>query len=269
MTNLALQTPTLDQFGPDPYHYGHMPRARVTREQFDEMVRSFREKPGRFQPAARAADVHHRTAKRAWERGWDSPAWARPIREVILDEQRAARALNEEAVQAERGARARKVEERELARIDTARERTREAEGVRAAMSSALSLLANLGILSKASIAVSQAAAKDLLKDVAANKVTWRQAMPFIKTLSLVGERATQQLKGAMEAMRLHLGRPQEILGVIDVSGPTTLVDGEAVVSELGEDRLRQAVMDLAEGNVTKDVEALVSWQVERTGRAN
>lgn len=247
-----------------------MPTTRLTKDQYDELTRAFRERPARYQHAARRAGVHFRTAKRAYHEGWERPEWARPIEEVLLDEKRAARAASADAVAAaataEAEGRARAVQEREAARLDAAREASREAEGVRAALSNALSLMGNLGQLSKASLALTRRAADDLLKEVNAGKVSWKEAMPFIKSLSLVGQRATHQLKEAMEAMRLHLGKPEQLIGVVDSSaGATTLVDGEAAVADLGEERIRQVLLDLAEGNITEDVEAVIGWQVART----
>lgn len=230
------------------------------------MLTSYRLNPGRYQTAARAAGVHFRTAKRAFLEGWDNPPWARPISEVLEEERVAARAASVEVAQATASARARQIEEREVARLDAAREAGREAQAVRASLSNALSLLANLGQLSQASLAVSRAAAEDMLKEVQAGKLRWRDAMPFLKTLSLVSVRATDQLRESMAAMRLHLGKPEQLVSVLTDGTPTTLVDGKAAVAELGEERMRQALMDIAQGNITPDVRKVIEWQFEKNG---
>jgi len=244
------------------------PRARISKEQHDALIVAFRERPGVALYAGQQAGVTYRTAKRAWEQGWPNPPWARPIRDIFADEERSARAIlaSEQAVAAKESAVVR--EERRLARIDAAMERSREAEGVRAAMSNALSLLANLGAFSRASVATSKAAAEQLLEEVQEKKVHWSQAVVFLGKLSLIGERATTQLQTTMQAIRLHLGEPEKYVGLsITADQPTTQVDGKTAVQVLGEDRLRQAVIDLATGKITEDVERLMEWQVEQPAR--
>lgn len=244
-----------------------MPKARISKEQHDLLVEAFRERPGVALHAAARAGVTYRTAKRAWDPGWPDPGWATPIRQLFEDEERSARAIlaSEQALQAKESAQIR--EERALARFDAARERAREAEGVRAALSNSLSLMANLAAFSRASIELSQKAAGQLLDEVAKGQVPWREAVLFLTKLSLVGERATSQLKETMTAIRLHLGEPEKFVGIVAGSGPTTDVDGRSAVQVLGEDRVRQAVIDIASGRMTEDAERLMAWQVEQPPR--
>lgn len=233
------------------------------------MLEAHREKPGVIHFAARRANVVHRTAKKAYLVGWERPGWARAIRDVIKDEENSARAIlyREEAQRAKASAANR--EEMQVARMDAAQERAREAQAVRASLSNALSLMANLGAFSKASIALSHHAANQILAEIQKPKpaITWREAINFLTKLSLVGERATSQLKETMTALRLHLGVPEQLIGIVDQSGPTILVDGQTAVQALGEEKLRQAVIDLASGNITPDVDRLLAWQVVQQAR--
>lgn len=249
-----------------------MPRARISKKQYDVMVEVFREKPGEFTAARHAAKVGHRTAKRAWETGWERPDWARPIRDLIGEEQVAARAQMYEAELRQRSApseRARMNEEKELARLDVAKERAREAQAVRAALSHSLSLLANLGQFSSASIALSRRAANDLAEEVAKGQVKWREALPFLTKLAWIGSQATSQLKDAMEATRLHLGEPGKIVGV-HASGTvtTTTVDPEKMINALGPEGFKAAVVGLLEGEMTPEVERFLALQAEEQAPA-
>lgn len=62
------------------------------RTEYDRVLAAFRESPGNFSHAARAGGVNWRTAKKLWEVGWPSRQWARPIHDVLAEEQAGARA---------------------------------------------------------------------------------------------------------------------------------------------------------------------------------
>ena len=239
-----------------------MASARITKKQYDAMVEAHRERPGVISHAARRAKVIHRTAKRAFEEGWPKPNWARPIKEILAEDAIAARAelYEKEEAAARRGAKLR--DERDVAKLDAIHERAREAEGVRSALSTSLAMFANIGQFSAVSIEFSQAAAADLRKDILAKKVKWKDAVPFLKALSLISERAVGQLKESMEALRLHTGDPQKLLGV-SFDGTNTNVDASKAAEALGEEALAKAIVDLAVGEVSPEVERFLTWQAE------
>jgi hypothetical protein len=245
-----------------------MPTARITRGQYEALVEAFRERPGVVAHAARRAKVTHRTAKRAWEIGWERPDWARPISEEIKTDQVAARAklkaeqakAEEQVARAKEGAELR--EKNKLARLDAAEERSREAQAVRASLSTSLTMLANLGSLSKASVAMSQQAAKDILVAVQQQQIPWRVALEVLSKIVLMSERVSNQLKQTMESLRLHTGDPQQILGFVDAAPASTDVDGEKALEVFGEERLSRAIIDLASGNMSEDATTLLEWQV-------
>ncbi len=243
-----------------------MATTRLPRSTYDALVAAHRKKPGNHSHAARTARVGIRTARRAYLEGWERPAWARSIRDVLAQEGIGARArVAEESNRAELAARLR--DEKERARIDVAEERGREAQGVRASLNTSLMLLGNIGIFSKASIEMSKQAARDLLTAVEKKEVKWHEALKILSQLTLIAKRATEQLETAMGNLRRHLGEPERLLG-IEVNTPPTYVDGQRAVDRMGEERLRKAILDLASGEVdTPEATALVEMQVEQATR--
>lgn len=69
-----------------------------TREVYDALVAAFREQPGNGSAAARTVGIEARAALRAWHKGWPRFEWGRPIKDVIADEQAAARTAQLRAV---------------------------------------------------------------------------------------------------------------------------------------------------------------------------
>jgi hypothetical protein len=72
-------------------------RRKYTRTEYERILQGFRETPGNYAAASKFAGCDYRMAKRAWETGWSSPKtgpipWARPVREVLAEEQAASRA---------------------------------------------------------------------------------------------------------------------------------------------------------------------------------
>ena len=236
--------------------------ARITRGQYDALLTAYREKPAEYTHAAERAGVRWRTAKRAWEEGWEIPVWARPIKTVLEEEQIAARAAlraSEEKREAERAAdSAVRRKERDLARLDSIEERAREAQSVRAAMSNAMSLLAVSGALSKSSIALAQRAAQDIVADAQGGRISWDRAIATLKSLAWLSVQASSVARSAMEMLRLHLGEPEQIVAV---TGGSAFAPVELAIDALGEEQLRQAILDLANGQMTEVAARLVDFQ--------
>ena len=66
---------------------------KLTQDTWDLLVEAFRKWPGKHTKAARAAGVHHSTAKRAWTGGLTSyPFGQTPIHRIIEEEKAAAKA---------------------------------------------------------------------------------------------------------------------------------------------------------------------------------
>lgn len=245
--------------------------ARITREQYEILVESFRDDPGHIEKARIAAKVHFKTAKRAWLTGWDRPPWARAIRDVFEQEKVSARArthkLAHEAAleKAEKAARLR--DEKERARIDAIEEKAREALGVRGSMNSALMMLGNFGRFQRASHEMCEKAAAGLLADVQANRLPWQDALRVLDRLALTGKRISEMFLQSMEILRKHLGEPEKLLGVVGT--PDTRVDGSAALNAMGGvDALKKAIMDVAQGVDSPEAERLIEWQVEVSSQA-
>jgi hypothetical protein len=246
-----------------------MPRARLSRLQYEKLVEAFREKPGNVNYAHKQAKVHMRTAKKAWEYGWERPTWARAIKGVFEQEEIGVRSkmrdIDVKLDEAERAARLR--DEKEKARLVAVDERLREAQGVKASISTSLMLLGNLGQFQKASIEMCRHASASLLAEVQAGTLEWREALKILDKLALTAKRITEQFQITMELLRKHVGEPEKIVGFIGEM-PTTDVDGAMAINALGgEDKLRQAIMDVAQGVDSPEAEALIEFQVESSGK--
>jgi hypothetical protein len=67
------------------------------REAYDRCAEAFRERPGNARHAAERAGCSVGMAHKLWHHGWKGVDWAPPIREVVEQEQPAARAKRQEA----------------------------------------------------------------------------------------------------------------------------------------------------------------------------
>jgi hypothetical protein len=113
-------------------------RRKLTRGTYDALVEGFRVAPGNASNAARTAACDRRMAARAWASGWRDYPWARPIRDVLADEARDARALaarlaREEATRAEA--------DREKARRESVEALAQEQQILKAARNDVLAVL--------------------------------------------------------------------------------------------------------------------------------
>lgn len=250
---------------------------------WEQLLAAFREiGPGNLAEVSRRAGVSRVVARKAWATGWKAPSYAtRSMREIIEEEQEEARILlaqknaelrREQLAEARKrreepaNDRQRKKHERELAKLDAAHERAREAEGVRASVSAALLLLANVSVFARASNEVAQSAAETISTEARAGRLGWRDALQILTKLTWLAQHATGQLSSSMTALRIHLG-DASVVGTLAATPPEGTrheVDGAAAVAELGEDRVRQAAIDLASGIMTPDVERLIEWQADR-----
>lgn len=199
------------------------------------MLSAFREFPGRFSIVATKCHTDPRTAKKAWEEGWQQFEGGRSMSKLIELERVEARAAirREELQAAETAAKSRK-EAREQALA------AQKQEGLmvtlaRGASSQALS--ATMEMLRSARDLGARAKAKlDLLlkeDDLARVDPTSAcpacgrgQQMPIDRVVELLGSMANVAAKvinlshNAMVMERLHLGRPTDIIGV-EIEGKT------------------------------------------------
>ena len=247
-----------------------MGRRAITQEQYDILVKSFREVPGNRSRAGRAAGIHHSTATRAWLHGWTERGWP-AIKEVIAGDQVSARAQllavqreTEQEIAAD-GARerarlqaqAREAAgiEREQARIQAIETRKDEGQLARLARSNAL---ANLAASSRLLVAI-QELTKNLRDQLAkGKKVKPETAVLLIQRASVAAKASTEHAKMAMQLERLYLGEPEALIGIIDHAITAEQAAAKIQRSQVAWQRaIDTGVIQVdAKGNVIIDVES-------------
>lgn len=199
--------------------------AKITQEYFDSFVDAFRETPDNFNAVAKTTGCTWRTARKAWEKGWPRHNFP-PIKEVLELERLEARADRKAADDA-RLAELREQEDvneaqiRAQARRDAIAARAEEAKMVKAARRSAVSLLeasrkladgvADLAPQVRDAIKTLVVSAKDpdidQIERIA--KLLWR--------ISISTRASSQTAFQILQAERLLLGQPTDIIGVTDL----------------------------------------------------
>lgn len=187
------------------------------------LLESYRERPGRHDPAAERAGVNWRTAKRYWDTGRpDAPdIRAKPISVVLLEEQEAARARMTElqkqvdtlAVELEAK---RRQEQQAKAVADATDTRVQEAQVIRMARGATQGLLVTLTNLSKGAAKVGVRVAKNLER--IANDPTDMKNGELVDMVRTIGalttalRQANDAGRQAMEMERMLLGEPTAII---------------------------------------------------------
>lgn len=204
------------------------------------------------------AEVDRRTARQAWYKGWESPAWAmRPIRELVEDEQARLRAAATEEARTEEQARAeharRLREEREKAENDKFEQEVRELRAIRAALTNGSAILGLASKLGQALVpSVDEIAS--LLKRTPVKKVD--ELIEVLMRVARIGERATRMVDRAIEMERRRVGKPDQIVQV--QSAPPQFNSSRAVELLGSEEAVKLALKDLVDGNMTKDARTIL-----------
>lgn len=110
-----------------------------TRDFYEKLLNAYREEPGNATHAGRKCGCDRRAALFAWEKGWKHHPWARPIKDVLMEEREEARALarrKQEEMQLAAEA------TRDLARKEAVDARKQELDILRVARSDVLAALA-------------------------------------------------------------------------------------------------------------------------------
>lgn len=240
-------------------------RPRLTRAQWEFLLGQYRMNATTAQIRERFRDqfgrsISAKTLTTAYRRGYHTPDWAKiPIADQIADEQRIARGLEREREKAEGIPGLRKV-----GNLDAAEQLRVESQGVRGAFAAAITMLGNLSNLSKGSMAVSKAIGERIVADVQANRITTPEALELLRKMSLATKQSVEAFHTSMKTLRLHLGAPEMILGLIP--GTVTEFNGADALERLGEKVLKKAIADMLEGRTSDEVIAFMEWQdgVER-----
>lgn len=198
---------------------------RIDQDLYDEIIDAFRENPGNFHAVSQAVGCSWRTAKKAWTEGWEKRNFG-PVEKVIELEELEARAVRLEEEE-QKLARLREEEAvndahiRAQARRDAIAARAEEAKMVKAARASAVSLLEASRKLSNGIEALAPQV-RDAIKSLALDakdpdidqieriaKLLWR--------VSISTRASSQTAFQILQAERLLLGQPTDIIGVTDL----------------------------------------------------
>ncbi len=186
-------------------------KREITPDLYNRLVEAFRLKPGIYTFAARVCGVEHRTAKRAWMRGWASPhkKWAIAIKDLFEQEQEKLRADRMKAIEEQ----ARIEEEQVLkAQEDAKTTLQQEAEGVRQARVAAMIFTKNiLPPIIRGAVALAARLETDLAK---LDDMNPTQRMLFLRNTASVINLANNAMQTALENERLRLGQPTQVIGV-------------------------------------------------------
>jgi len=197
----------------------HMHRGGITREVAEKLLEAFRRSPGHARLAARAAGIDHRTARKAWERGWPhQPHAARPMREVIAEEQEAARALRDQQG-AEVLRRAAELEAAELvarrtqAARDAATTRAAEAVMVKLGRSAAIELVGSLASINKATERLASSVSRRLREEddsAPASVGELHEVVGLARSLAEAVAQVTSSAHTLLEMERQIVGEPHQ-----------------------------------------------------------
>lgn len=227
-----------------------MAGAAKTRERYGKLLAGYRESPGNHAATASFVGCDWRTAKRAWELGWPKYPWARPIRDVLREEEESARkraaALEQELSERER-------EHSDAAREEYIEARAQEQQLLKVARHDVMTALASCAKLSNAvqlladhiSTKLQQGLAHlpadkalRLLRDyVRVTKDAVLAADAVVKLSRLERGQATQVHGFADEELSLEdalheLDRADELRGLLAARAPAALIDAATAPAE-------------------------------------
>lgn len=208
-----------------------MPRRAITPEIFNDLVRAFRLQPGVYGAAARACGVDHRTAKKAWLQGWENKGFP-PIKDLLKDEKKqvaALAAIEENAGALEQVKRrldseieaeasreyAIKVKMEEVHMIGTTR-------GMVTSHAQSLLTMAEASELLAARLGASiREFAMDESEPLVYGSPEYNKAYKAFRGVAMASRDIATAVKTTLEAERLHMGEPTEIIGHKDLDDMT------------------------------------------------
>lgn len=225
----------------------------LTREMYFSMVDAYREKPANYAHCVRVTGVGKALAKRAWERGWldYGYSWAPAIKVFLQQEEEYARSYRAkkrlERLEAEE-------EYRDLAREDAIRARAEEGKMVEGSRSLSMGLLGQgmkLTSIGKTLIeeletrSLGSGKCKSCGCQLGLSKMKVSELVMLVKRMATISSEAVAVGKESMRMERLHLGRPETILGIDDSSAELTeediIAEMKAIAKEIGADTLESS----------------------------
>lgn len=189
-------------------------RRKITQAFYDSLVKAYREKPGNYNQAARAAQCDYRTAKKGWEMGWPKKSLP-PIKDVLHREQVAARAAMDEEKAREKAAREADQQHYELsrARKQAVEERTEMGRMIDQSRRTAMGALGTLGRLLPGLVEAAEAANRKLVEDARAGNVQPKDVTLLAQRMASAIRQSNEAARLSMLMQQLHLGLPTEISG--------------------------------------------------------
>ncbi len=225
-----------------------MGKRAITPELYNDLIRAFRLQPGIYGAAARACGCCHKTAKKAWHKGWEDKGFL-PIAKILENEKAQVRtqvALMEGEVALENRAEimqemaasidghleaeaskvyALKVKMEELAMLGNARGLvTANLQSLRSMAEASELLASRLG----ASI---REFAMDESEPLVFGTPEYNRAQRAFRGIAMSAREITTAVKTTLEAERLHMGEPTEIIGHKDLDDMSI----EELVAEIEE----------------------------------
>lgn len=215
---------------------GRVPSLR--KAQWEALLAAYREKPADISGAANAAGVSVHLAKRAWSEGW--PELYPPIRDVIVEEGEAARALrarrDAEAVRAQRLAVVREekaaADEARRVAVEAAAQELQITQFVRAdallTLNTAARLMDGLGNLV-------EEVRGDILAKSKSRGGPGIDPDTFVKItgrVAGVARAAAEVAEAALTLERVRTGKPVTVIG-LSAAAPETKEDAMAELDEL------------------------------------
>jgi len=210
-----------------------MGRRAITEDVWQDLVDGWRQNPHSASAAARYAGTTAKTAQKAWENGFPQKGWI-PVKIIMEQEKVKARAM----LLAEEAARtAVQQKEREDAIKQAAQTRVQEGQIVQVLRGTSLAAVsegAQLASAARQLAAWVQAQMKLILDSIAngsttaeAAGLTVEKALARLDRISVIMERIARFALTAMQAERLHMGEPMEIVKLHGADVEMTLEEAE------------------------------------------
>lgn len=194
-------------------------RRRIKQETYDALVEAYRKVGANHAAASREVGCHRNTARKAWSKGWPEHDLD-PIAHVIEVEQIQARAELESEEAQQRAELEQRIAEgdalaKEQARRDAIKARAEEGRLVRGTRVNVIALVENSRELLEGYKTLAPKV-KRILADMDEGEIDVERAANILWRIATSARAASNAAMTVLQAERLLLGQPTEIVGVKD-----------------------------------------------------
>lgn len=205
-----------------------MGRRAVTQNLYDDLVRAFRDRPGNYTQAAKAAGCQDKTAARAWNKGWPQKM-LKPIKQQIEFEQMEARKVAAAEAAARRAKREKELQDARAAAVQSRAQEGQMVTMARQAALAGVSVTASLLMGCRPLAAAVKAQLEAEAKQPPVDALSMATRITLLKRVADTMETINRAAHEAMEMERLHLGSPTDAIRAIDdmAEQDTTLGDAK------------------------------------------